>query len=111
MYSIGDIFYIDKDYGKRADFCNDNGLIIAEIEPDEKGRRFQIQEVPPPSEEEFLEELRYRRDVECFSVINRGQLWYYTLTEEQRQDLEYWYLEWLDVTETKTIPEKPTWLK
>lgn len=32
--------------------------------------------------------LRRRRAGECFSVINRGQLWYNTLTDIQRQELE-----------------------
>ena len=48
-YKIGDIFYDDKEYSARAEFCNNNNLMIVEIAPDEKGRRFQIQAVPPPS--------------------------------------------------------------
>lgn len=55
--------------------------------------------------------LRYLREIHCFSVINRGQLWYDTLTEEQQKELDKWYKEWLNVTETKIIPEKPEWLK
>lgn len=56
---------------------------------------------------EFLR--AYRSDA-CFSVINRGKLWYDTLTEEQLEELRAWYEAWLDVTETKIIPEEPTWL-
>lgn len=70
-----------------------------------------IQVYIPYSEEEILDQLRYQREEECFLIINRGQLWYDTLTEEQLADLQAWYKAWLDVTETKTIPEKPTWLK
>ena len=55
--------------------------------------------------------LRILRQEECFSVINRGQLWYSTLTEEQLAELQTWYKAWLDVTETKVIPEKLEWLK
>lgn len=44
-YNIGDIFYYDEDYSNKVDFCNENNLIIQEIESDEKGRRFQIAEV------------------------------------------------------------------
>ena len=55
--------------------------------------------------------LRRLREIHCFSVINRGQLWYDTLTETQKQELKVWYQAWLDVTETKVIPEKPSWLK
>jgi hypothetical protein len=34
------------------------------------------------------ESLRLRRNGECFSVINRGFLWYQSLTEEQIQELK-----------------------
>lgn len=47
---------------------------------------------------------------ECFSVINRGRLWYDALTEEQLSELQSWYRAWLDGTNTQTIPEKPEWL-
>ncbi len=50
MYNIGDVFYLDEKYSDRAEFCNNNNLMIVEIEPDEKGRRFKIQEVPEPTE-------------------------------------------------------------
>lgn len=53
MYNINDIFYLDDEYAKRAHFCNQNGLQIVEIEADEKGRRFQIQEMPAPTQEEL----------------------------------------------------------
>ena len=56
-------------------------------------------------------ELRDRREKECFSVVNRGQVWYDTLSEEQRAELAAWYLSWLNVTETLELPEKPVWLK
>ena len=62
-------------------------------------------------EEELLDKLRYQREVECFSIINRGQFWLDTLTEEQRQELRVWYKAWLNVTETRVVPEKPSWLK
>ena len=55
--------------------------------------------------------LRDRRQDECFSVINRGKLWYDTLTETQLKELNTWYKEWLDVTDTKAIPRRPSWLK
>lgn len=53
---------------------------------------------------------RKRREVECFPVINRGQFWYDTLSEEQLSELKTWYQAWLDGTNTQTIPEKPEWL-
>lgn len=57
------------------------------------------------------EQLRIDRDTECFAVINRGWLWYDTLTEKQTKELRKWYKDWLDVTETKKKPDKPSWLK
>lgn len=54
--------------------------------------------------------LRAQRESECFSVINRGQLWYNKLTQEQIVQLNTWYQAWLDVTATKIIPTKPSWL-
>lgn len=61
-------------------------------------------------EKEKLNNLRRLREIECFSVINRGQLWYNNLTETQIKELNSWYQEWLDVTETLTIPTKPNWI-
>lgn len=61
-------------------------------------------------EETAKAELRQRRETECFSVINRGQLWYGTLTESKTQELQGWYQAWLDVTETGQVPERPVWL-
>ena len=55
MYNIGDIFYNDDEYSARAEFCNQNGLMIVEIEADSNGRRFQIQEIPAPTEQEINE--------------------------------------------------------
>ena len=57
------------------------------------------------------EELRIRRERECFSFVNRGQLWYGTLTVKQLAELTSWYLAWLKVTDTKVVPEKPSWLE
>lgn len=55
-------------------------------------------------------ELRKLREIECFSIINRGFMWYLSLSEEQKAELQSWYKAWLDVTETEQIPKKPTWL-
>lgn len=63
------------------------------------------------TEEELLEVFRAKRETECFSIINRGQLWYNTLTEEQLAELKTWYKAWLDITETRVIPTKPSWIK
>lgn len=55
-------------------------------------------------------EYRKRREVECFPIINRGQLWYDTLSAAQLAELKTWYQSWLDSTNTLVIPEKPAWL-
>ena len=55
---LNKIFYIDK-YTEARDFAEKNGYAINEIEKDENGRRFQIQEIPAPTEEE-LKEMRIR---------------------------------------------------
>lgn len=57
-----------------------------------------------------LRRLRQRREEECFSIINRGKLWYNTLTSEQLGELNSWYRKWLDITETCIIPQRPNWI-
>ena len=43
---IGDIFTNDEHYSERAEWCNNNGCYIEEIEKDEEGnRQFQIKEI------------------------------------------------------------------
>lgn len=65
----------------------------------------------PSAEEKELSQLRARRSLECFSVIDRSVLWHNRLTEEQKTELNVWYQAWLNVTKTKVIPEKPAWLE
>lgn len=60
--------------------------------------------------EELKQEYRQRRETECFSVINRGQLWYEGVSLTQLLELRAWYQAWLNVTETMVVPEKPAWL-
>ena len=56
--------------------------------------------------------LKELRQLECFDIIdNRSILWFNHLTSEQQQELDTWYKAWLDVTDTKIIPDKPEWLK
>ena len=57
-----------------------------------------------------LEVIRQRRETECFPIINRGVLWYNCLTVEQKAELNGWYHNWLNATETGVIPPKPSWL-
>lgn len=62
-------------------------------------------------DEELKTEYRLRREKECFSVINRGQLWYEGVSLTQLLELRQWYKAWLNVTETMVVPEKPAWLE
>ncbi len=57
------------------------------------------------------DELRVVREKECFPIINRGKLWYDTLSKAECEDLKAWYLDWLNVTKTLIIPPKLFWLK
>lgn len=59
---------------------------------------------------EHKNELRDRRQSICFPIINRGALWYETLTDAQKRELQVWYKAWLDVTETMVEPEVPEFL-
>lgn len=55
--------------------------------------------------------LRHLRNIECFSELDKSLLWYDTLTDSQKEELKVWYRAWLDVTDTKIIPEKPDFIK
>ena len=43
-----------------AQFCNANGYVIKEIEPQEGVRRYQVQEIPAPTAEEQAEQRRQK---------------------------------------------------
>lgn len=59
---------------------------------------------------ENLQNLRLKREKICFPIINRGVLWYNTLTENQKNELNNWYKAWLDVTLTLEEPQIPNWI-
>lgn len=59
---------------------------------------------------ENLQNLRLKREKICFSIVNRGVLWYNTLTENQKNELNNWYKAWLDVTLTLEEPQIPSWI-
>lgn len=61
-------------------------------------------------EQRELTDLRSQRDKLCFPYINRGYLWYNKLTKAQKTELDSWYQAWLDVTETRLVPDAPEWL-
>ena len=55
-------------------------------------------------------QLREMREKVCFPIVNRGKLWYNCLTVAQLSELDRWYHDWLNVTETLIIPIEPEWL-
>lgn len=63
-----------------------------------------------PQEQLQAQLIRKEREKECFSIINRGALWYNKLSEEQKQELSQWYEAWLDAPATNVIPDKPLWI-
>lgn len=73
-----------------------------------------IQVYVPYTAEELDEikraDIRRRRVSECFSVINRGKLWYDRLSVVQEVQLTDWYDAWLDAPETLVVPERPSWI-
>lgn len=81
MFKIGEIFYLDEKYSERAKFCNNNNLMIVELEPDENGRRFQIQTIPEPTQED-------KNRTEYYNLLN----WFdnqYTYKEQKYRRLMY----------------------
>lgn len=62
-------------------------------------------------EERRRQEIRQRRETECFLVTDRGVFWYEKLSVQQRDELSAWYQAWLDAPQTGEIPQKPLWLK
>lgn len=115
VYWFNNGFYDEKPHEESIELSNDqynkimedlgNGGILKE---DDNGVPFV------EHTEEFnlntLNNLRFKREVECFSVINRGQLWYNSLSEQQLLELKKWYEDWLNVTQTMESPSKPQWL-
>lgn len=81
-------------------FRNENGKLV-----------YNQQKYDDEQTEELKKEYRQRRETECFSVVNRGQLWYEGITISRLIELRAWYKAWLDVTETMVIPTRPAWLE
>ena len=57
------------------------------------------------------QKIRAWREKECFPIVNRGTAWYNKLTKKQKDELQKWYQNCLDATETGIVPAKPAWLK
>lgn len=57
-------------------------------------------------------ELRCTREIDCFPIINRGEIWYSIFVNTPERELEFkqWYQAWLDAPATRIIPTKPDWI-
>ena len=60
---------------------------------------------------EATERIRMRRIVECFAIIDRGRLWYESLTQEQLAELAVWREAWLAAPASGVIPIIPEWIE
>lgn len=88
---------------------NDNAFFY-KYNPETQELIFDEEKAIASAQEEQIFGLRAKREQECFSIINRGQLWYEDLTQEQIEELRVWYHDWLNVTNTLIEPERPAWL-
>ncbi|MBQ8792653.1 MAG: hypothetical protein IJZ62_03470 [Clostridia bacterium] len=105
---INEMFYFDESYKEKAKWCNENNCHIEEIEGDENGRKFVILENQPVDKAELFRALRHD---ECFEIVNRGKVWYDTLSQAQLDELNTWYQAWLDAPATLVMPKTPNWIK
>ena len=137
-FEIGQIF--EGEYPPEvADWCNNNGAYIEELEsvtktvtvksefPDSTGnyesheeektfRRFEIKEVPAPTEEELAAAIRAQRDA-LIAETDYLMASDYPLDEDKKAELTVYRQALRDVPEQEGFPtsviwpEKPEWLK
>lgn len=91
----------DLDHNKIDGYIfKDNNVIFS----DERFEKNQL--------ESYKWDLRNKREIVCFSVVDRS-LWREknVNTEERQNEFDNWYQAWLDVTETLVEPETPEWIK
>ena len=71
--------------------------------------KLKVDVTPRPIDEQknIIRRLRKNR---VFPIINRSQMWFNSLTEEQKQDIQIWYQDWLNAPQTLKMPKRPSWL-
>lgn len=115
-YNIGDIFTLDEEYTERANFCNENGYYIEEIEQKDGVRQFQIKEVAKPSIEELADRVRSQRDA-LLAKTDYLVMPDYPIGETELNEVKAYRQGLRDITKQKdfpndvTYPEKPSFLK
>lgn len=108
MYKIGKKLRAEEYTADLINWLAEHNCYCRDI--DEKEYIYEIAQLEPLSSEELADIIREERVYECFPIINRGELWYAQLSEEQRAELSKWYQEWLDAPSTLKKPQKPEWL-
>lgn len=111
----GEVFSVEKVYENGGRVLNE----IKDIEPVEAKKAWDEYEdvyvfVPFTAEElkqNQINNIRNRRSFECFRVVDRGKLWYDSLTAAQLEELKAWYQAWLDAPQTGVAPDTLGWLK
>lgn len=71
--------------------------------------KLKVDVTPRPIDEQknIIRRLRKNR---VFPIINRSQMWFNSLSEQQKQDIQIWYQQWLDAPNTLIMPKRPNWL-
>jgi|GEM_PF-3588512 len=76
----------------------------------------KLSELNLSSIEQQKEKLREQRKTECFEYWNRQWIIEpepnkpHQVTQKQFDEMELWYENWLNVTDTMVTPTRPTWL-
>lgn len=97
----------DRHAAQKYPVMDENGIFNYEV----KNGVFQERDKTADYTNLAADELRSRRETECFAVINRGLLWYEKLTQVQKQELSEWYEAWLHAPATGIVPDKLTWVE
>ena len=63
------------------------------------------------AERQDPQHMRNIRREGVFSIINRGPLWYETLSPDQLAELRAWYAAWLNYPATGDLPPTPACLE
>ena len=72
---------------------------------------YDIEQAKVLQAERNKDEIRFERQRVCFPVVNRGQFWYDTLTQSEKNKIREWYQKWLDAPETGIIPNDLDFIK
>ena len=106
---IGDIFQDDEHYSERAQWCNENGCYIEEIEPKEDGtRQFQIKEIPAPTDEELATQIRANRN-SLLSQTDYLMMPDYPIESDRLAKVKTYRQALRDIPEQSGFPRTITW--